>query len=201
MTIAERFLTIEKLYAESDIYAEKKEPFEPFDNANPYAVGKGFDFRQYMFESKQDFWQDIRFLTEAEIPNCFFVLPWDEYFNSREQLHKWLNENKKTAFAQEYLKDPNGFNIIYKKTFWELFAIILACRGADNVVDIAKPLLNIFVDCNRLGIFPAQCLVCNNIPIFEDAIIECDRKALAEKEEYWHIYLQKILSLQHFERN
>ena len=57
--------------------------------------------------------------------------------------------------------------------------------------------MNIFVDTNRLGIFPLQCFVANNVSVFKDAIIECIYTAIDTGENYWLDYLLTLLSLQY----
>lgn len=196
-TIAEQFLELNNLYFKTDVYSERKLPFEMFSPDNPKAVGKDFDFKKYMESSNLEFWRCIKDFVYSEIPNCFFTLPWDEFFDSKKKFPDWLKNNKNLAFAKEYLSDSSQFSFMYDKTYWEYFAIILACRGAERVIDVSKPILNIFVDINRFGIFPLQCLVANNIPLFKNAIVECIYKAIDNEEEYWSEYLVALLSLRY----
>lgn len=194
-TIAEQFLKLNELYLETDVYCEKRQPFTMFSCDNPQAKGKDFDFQKFMENSSSEFWHCIKNFADSEIPNCFFTLPWDEFFNSYDNFSCWLENHREVAFAKEYLADKDIFSFIYDKIYWEYFAIILACRGAKNVMDVAKPILTIFADANRLGLFPLQCLVANNLPLFKDAIIECIYKAIDEGEDYWLDYLVSLLSL------
>lgn len=168
-----------------------------FSPDTPKAVGKNFDFKKHMESSHMAFWHYVKCFAYSEIPNCFFTLPWDEFFNSKSEFSSWLKINKNVSFAKEYLSDSSRFSFMYDKTYWEYFAIILACRGAENVLDVAKPILNIFADINRFGIFPLQCLVANNIPLFKNAIVECICTAIEREEEYWLNYLVALLSLQY----
>lgn len=195
-TFVDRFHDLDNLYFENDIYSEIKIPLKPFKLNNPYAIGKGFDLKEYMQISSLKFWKCIKFFVDSEIPNCFFTMPWDEYFNCKEKFVVWLEKNKDFDFTKEYLNNENIFSFIYLKQYWEYFAIILACRGAEKVLDVSKPILNMFVDINRLGFFPLQCLVANNIKFFKKDIKDCIFKAKEEGENYWLDYLTALLTLE-----
>lgn len=195
-TIAEQFLKLNDLYESTDnIYAEITSPLVPFLPDNLYAVGKGFDYKKHMENSHLEFWHCVDYFVKSEIPNCFFTIPWDEFFDSKEQFSVWFKKNGNTAFAREYNESCDRFSFIYRKPYWEYFVIILACRGAKYVLDVAKPILNMFVDANRLGFFPLQCLVANNVQLFKTAIIDCMQVAIKEKEDSWLEYLKVLLFL------
>lgn len=192
-TIAEQLVELEKICSTENIYASVE--FESFSDNDANVVGKGFDFHDYMVNSKDWYWKKIQKLVESEIPNSFFTSPWDEYFGSRDMTNRWCLSHPDSDFAKEYRECLA--KQMFHKGYWELFAVILACRGAINVVDVAKPICSIFVDVNRLGIFPLQCLVCNNLSIFKGALVECLSVAMNHGEDFWFECILKILLMQY----
>lgn len=191
-TFAELLRKTTDCIREKDLF--NKVNFLPFMPEFPYAVGKDFDFRAYMFTQKSKVWKLIRSIVESPIPNIFFVMPWDEFFDCEEEFAKWLTDNPQNLFTKEYSAQTDAFSFIYQKTFWELSSIVLACRGVRRVIDVAKPILEIFVDVNRLGLFALQCLVVNNIAAFEQYIVDCIKLAISREESCWLSFLLYALS-------
>ena len=68
-------------------------------------------------------------MTESDIPNCFFTLPWDEFFDSKKRFEEWLKNNHKSDFAKEHNKDKENFSFANEKTYWEFLRLFLLAEG------------------------------------------------------------------------
>lgn len=191
------FEKVEKLVNETEIYAKTKNPYKKSKSEYFTTTGEGFNYRDFMFENQEnEVWRIIKFLVESDIPNSFYVMSWDEYFNSENEFYKWLDKNRNSDFGSEFILNRQKFDLLRKKGMWEVFAIVLACKGVNNVLDVAKPLLCKFVDYTCLyGLIPLTCLISNNLLLFKKDIVECLYLAFEKEETAWIVYLLSLLSL------